>query len=103
MHGAVVDELPVGPPPEHAQVIGTVSFASSEPYANQSSWRKGRSKHRIKEGGRYDWNGEGEMYAWHVDKLQRFSTPVSAGAKSQIRYTTPCPLEVILPTAADGS
>lgn len=102
VHGAVVDDLPVGPPPDHAQVIGTVSFCSSDRYANKSSWKKDRCKHCIKEGGRYDWNGEGEMHAWHVDKVQRFDVPVSAGTKSQTGYATPRTLEVTLSSAIDA-
>jgi hypothetical protein len=103
VHGAIVDDLPVGPPPQHAQVVGTVSFSSSQPYGIESEWKNDRHQHRIKEGGRYDWNGTGEMHAWHVDKVRRFSAPVDAGTKSQVGYGTPRTLDVTLPSVQESS
>ena len=102
-HGAVVDDIPIGPPPQRAQVIGTVSFSASQAYASESAWKRDRPKHCIREGGRYDWGGTGEMHAWYVDKVQRFSEPVAAGTKSQTGYGTPRTLEVTLQSVGDAS
>ena len=101
--GAVVDDIPIGPPPQRAQVIGTVSFSASQAYASESAWKRDRPKHCIREGGRYDWGGTGEMHAWYVDKVQRFSEPVAAGTKSQTGYGTPRTLEVTLQSVGDAS
>jgi len=92
--GAVLGDQAVGPPPQHAQVVGTVAFGSSRPYASTSAWKNERQKHRIKKGGRYDWNGSGEMHAWHVEKARRFSEPMDAGPKTQTGYPTPRTLNV---------
>ncbi len=103
-HGALLEGANVGPPPQHAQVVGTVAFSSSRPYANISEWQGDRQRHRIAEGSsRYDWDGSGDMYAWHVDEVQRFSQPVPAGQKSQIGYRTPRTLEVKLQSASSAS
>ena len=87
--GAVLGDEAVGPPPQHAQVVGTVAFSSARPYASTSAWKEDRQRHRIKEGGRYDWNGSGEMHAWHVGTVRHSSEPLDAGHKSQIGYSTP--------------
>ena len=99
---AVVGDLSIGAPPDHAQVMGTVSFRSSSKYTCLSAWRNDRLKHRIQEGSKYDWNGTGEMHAWGVGKVQRFSRPVAAGSKTQVGYGTPRTLEVT-GLLADGS
>lgn len=79
-------------------------LSSSRPYANISEWQGDRQRHRIAEGSsRYDWDGSGDMYAWHVDEVQRFSQPVPAGQKSQIGYRTPRTLEVKLQSASSAS
>ena len=106
LKGALVDpRYPIGPPPSVAQVIGIVRFSSSEQYANMPtskyqwhmpSWIKHRSKHRIKEGGHYDWNRKDAMYAWYVDNVQPFSEPVPAGEKCLWGYRRPRTLEVTL-------
>ena len=106
LKGALLDRrYPIGPPPSVAQVIGIVRFSSSEQYANKPtsryqwhmpSWNKHRSKHRIKEGGHYDWNRKDAMYAWHVDNVQSFSEPVPAGEKCLWGYRRPRTLEVTL-------
>jgi len=106
LKGALVDRrYPIGPPPSVAQVIGIVRFSSSEQYANMPtskyqwhmpSWNKHRSKHRIKEGGHYDWNRKDAMYAWYVDNVQPFSEPVPAGEKCLWGYRRPRTLEVTL-------
>lgn len=101
--GAMVENLPVGPPPQHAQVVGKISFSSSQAYANESEWKEDRHRHCIKEGGRYDWNGDGDMHAWHVDKVRRFSEPVDAGTKSMTGYSTPRTLEVTLASEHEAS
>ena len=106
LKGALLDRrYPIGPPPSVAQVIGIVRFSSSEQYANKPtsryqwhmpSWNKHRSKHRIKEGGHYDWNRKDAMYAWHVDNVQSFSEPVPAGEKCLWGYRKHRTLEVTL-------
>lgn len=95
--GAVLGDEDVGPPPRHAQVVGTVAFSSSRPYSSTSDWKKDRPKHRVKEGGSYDWDGSGEMHAWHVEKVRRFSEPLDAGSKTQTGYPTPRTLNVSWP------
>ena len=67
---AVVDDLLIGPPPDDAQVIGTVSFKSSNEYTCLSAWRHDRCKHRTKEGRQYDWIGTGKMHAWCAGQVQ---------------------------------
>ena len=99
---AVVGDLSIGAPPDHAQVIGTVSFNSSSEYTCLSAWRNDRRKHRIQEGSQYDWNGTGKMHAWCIGHVQGFSQPVAAGSKSQVGYSTPRTLEVT-GLLADGS
>ena len=106
LKGALLDRrYPIGLPPSVAQVIGIVRFSSSEQYANKPtskyqwhmpSWSKHRSKHRIKEGGHYDWNRKDAMYAWHVDNVQPFSEPVPAGEKGLWGYRRHRTLEVTL-------
>ena len=106
LKGALLDRrYPIGLPPSVAQVIGIVRFSSSEQYANKPtsryqwhmpSWNKHRSKHRIKEGGHYDWNRKDAMYAWHVDNVQPFSEPVPAGEKGLWGYRRHRTLEVTL-------
>ena len=106
LKGALVDRrYPIGPPPSVAQVIGIVRFSSSEQYANMPtskyqchmpSWNKHRSKHRIEEGGHYDWNRKDARYAWYVDNVQPFSEPVPAGEKCLWGYRRPRTLEVTL-------
>ena len=106
LKGALLDRrYPIGLPPSVAQVIGIVRFSSSEQYANKPtsryqwhmpSWNKHRSKHRIKEGGHYDWNRKDAMYAWHVDNVQSFSEPVPAGEKCLWGYRRHRTLEVTL-------
>ena len=95
LKGALVDRrYPIGPPPSVAQVIGIVRFSSSEQYANMPfskyqchmpSWNKHRSKHRIEEGGHYDWNRKDARYAWYVDNVQPLSKPVPAGEYNKVR------------------
>ena len=106
LKGALVDRrYPIGPPPSVAQVIGIVRFSSSEQYANMPtskyqwhmpSWNKHRSKHRIEEGGHYDWNRKDARYAWYVDNVQPFSEPVPAGEKCLWGYRRHRTLEVTL-------
>ena len=99
---AVVGDLSIGAPPDHAQVIGTVSFNSSSEYTCLSAWRNDRRKHRIQEGSQYDWNGTGKMHAWCIGHVQGFSQPVAAGSRSRVGYQTPRTLEVT-GSLADGS
>ena len=106
LKGALVDRrYPIGPPPSVAQVIGIVRFSSSEQYANMPtskyqchmpSWNKHRSKHRIEEGGHYDWNRKDPRYAWYVDNVQPFSEPVPASEKDLWGFRRPRTLEVTL-------
>ena len=82
-----------------AQVIGIVRFSESKQYHHRRFrpiWSEDRSKHRIKEGGHHDWNGEEPMYAWYVDNVQPFSEPVPAGEKCLWGYRRPRTLEVTL-------
>jgi hypothetical protein len=79
-----------GPPPAEgqAQVIGIVRFSESKQYHHRRFrpiWSEDRSKHRIKEGGHHDWNGEEPMYAWYVDNVQPLSKPVPAGEYNKVR------------------
>jgi hypothetical protein len=67
----------VGPPPTAAQVIGTVTFDASTPYAGVANFQHARQRHRIRAGSRkYDWDGDGERYAWHVGSTKRFVEPI---------------------------
>jgi len=102
--GAVLGDVPVGPAPQQAQVVGTVSFMASHAYANLAAWQQDRDRHRIKEGNaRYDWDGDGKMYAWLVGQVQRFAEPVPAGSKSQTGYPTPRALDIRLPVGTSAS
>ena len=72
--GPLVGGVPIGLPPQHAQVVGTVSFRTSQKYANVRAWAKDRVNHRD---AWYNWNGLGDMYAWSVERVQRFPVPMA--------------------------
>ena len=67
---------PVAPRPAKAQIVGTVTFASSVEYKSLAAFQADRENHRIAEGSRYDWCGNGEMHAWHVSAVRRLAQPV---------------------------
>ena len=60
---ALCGDAELGPPPDHAQVVGTVVFSKSEQYRSQAAWERDRRKHRVRKGSRLDWKGAGEMHA----------------------------------------
>ena len=96
VRGAVVNDLAVGEPPIHAQVVGTIAFSSSKPYIKLSEWTNDRHRHCIKEAGKHDWNGVGLRYGWRVEKVQSFAKPVAAGSKTQTGYGRPRALNVLI-------
>jgi len=73
--------LSVGPRPRRgaAQVVGTVTFATSTQYMSRAAWERDRQMHCIRKRSAYDWDGDGEMHAWHVAKVRRFKEPLPAG------------------------
>ena len=120
-----------GPPPSkgEAHVIGIVSFSESEQYHHRPRryrchrsvyapgthimddiydkprWSEDRSKHRIKEGGHHDWNGEEPMYAWYVGNVLPLSKPVPAGEYNKVRdqwgYRRPRTLDLVTSSFLD--
>ena len=52
----------------------------------------------ISEHPRYDWQGDGDRYAWHVGSTQRFARPLPVGSdKSQTGWGTARMLQVLMP------
>ena len=94
-HGAILGDSALSPPPKEAQVVGTISVASSSQYKSTAQWKRDRQKHRIREDSKaYEWKGDGEMHAWHVASVRRLQEPVPAGLKSQVGYGKPRSLNV---------
>ena len=85
-----------------AQIVGTVTLSHSDKYQSSAAFVTDREQHRIAKGGSYDWDGKGEMHAWHVGKVQRFRAPVNAGQKSQTGYGTAKTSEVTFESDADA-
>ena len=79
-------------------MIGTVTFERSSGYKDRAEFRDDADKHRIVEdAGGYDWQGDGERYAWHVGAVRALSHPVPAGAKTMKGFVLPKALEVTFP------
>ena len=88
-NAALTGDATLPPPPKTAQIVGTVTFGRSERYESIEQWQQDREKHRVVQGCKLDWTGDGEMHAWHVSSVRRFQTPVPAGSKTQTGYPTP--------------
>ena len=91
----------IAPRPQHAQIVGTLTFSRADRYESLESFRSERECHRIGQGGKYDWHGEGDMYAWRVSGTRRLVEPVpQLGRKGVTRFQNPSAHTVLF---ADGA
>ena len=91
----------IAPRPQHAQIVGTLTFSRADRYESLESFRSERECHRIGQGGKYDWHGEGDMYAWRVSGTRRLVQPVpQPGRKGVTGFAKPRPHTVLF---ADGA
>ena len=64
LKNALPGDVALGARPAKAQIVGTVTFSRSVPYAGLSEFCADASAHCIKDGGAFAWDGRGEMHAW---------------------------------------
>ena len=73
---ALAGDVPIAPRPKDAQIVGTVTFSGAVRYESLESFRSNRECHLLGQGGKYDWDGKGDMYAWRVSGTRRLVEPV---------------------------
>ena len=83
---AMPGDVSLGARPAKAQIVGTVVFSSSAPYAELSEFRADEAAHRIKVGGAFDWDGHGEMHAWRVASVRPLARPVPVASTGQTGF-----------------
>ncbi len=83
---AVIGDAVVGARPVKTQIVGTVVFSASVPYADRHTFCLDAAAHRINAGGVYDWRGNGEMQAWRVASVRRLAHPVLVGTTGQTGF-----------------
>ena len=93
---AIVDSVTVGCRPGAARIVGIVSFSGSDRYAERKAFRDDAKRHCIKEGGDKDWDGVGDMYAWHIESVQALQVPLPAEGKTYTGFPSPRSFEVLL-------
>ena len=81
---ALVGNVDVGSRPMESRIVGTIAFSHSVKYSDLESFRADAGRHRITEGGKYNWDGEGEMHAWHVSSCRRLVTPIPQPGKKGV-------------------
>ena len=62
--------------PERAEIVALIRFTSCTRYENRKAFIEGRVRSLIREGSMYDWDPNADQYAWHVDVLHVFNTPI---------------------------
>ena len=77
---SICNGLDVASRPRAAQIVGTVTFASSFPYAGKRAFRSTWDRHRIVEDSKHDWNGQGVLYGWQVGTVRALRTPIPVGS-----------------------
>ncbi len=83
---AVLGDVALGARPAKAQIVGTITFSQSAPYAGLPEFRADAAAHRIKAGGAFDWDGNGEMHAWRVASVRPLAHPVPVGSTGQAGF-----------------
>lgn len=74
--------------PTRAQVVGVVSFQAATRYVDVRHFKADAPRHRIRQGSRFHWRGDREMFGWRVATVSRFAIPVQAGKKQMIGWTS---------------
>ena len=80
-----------------AAITGMIKFSGQRKYISIEEWRYDRHRHHIQEGSDLDWDGVGEMFAWHITEFKQFDhdlpPPDSRGqvsASACERFTCGC-------------
>jgi len=76
---AIVNGIQIAPRPLAAQIVGTISFTSSQPYYYKHDFNEARDRHRIKLDSKLDWDGNSPMHGWHVGSVQAITAPICIG------------------------
>ena len=93
---ALAGDARIAPRPQHAQIVGSLTFSRADRYESLESFRSERECHRIGQGGAYDWQGAGDMYAWRVSGTRRLVQPVpQPGRKGVTGFAKPRPFTVL--------
>ena len=77
---AIVNNIPITHRPSAAQIVGTISFNSSQTYYYKHDFDKDRERHRIKRESKLDWDGNSTKHGWHVGSVQQIDKPISIGS-----------------------
>ena len=92
---ALAEDVSDNTRPEVAQIVGTVIFSHSVPYESPAAFRADWARHRIRQGSKYDWSGEGERHAWHISAVRALAWPVAVGSTGQTGFSKPRSFEVV--------
>ena len=85
---SICNGLDVASRPHAAQIIGTVTFASSCPYAGKRKFRATWDTHRIVKNSTHDWNGKGVLYGWQVGTVRALKFPIPVGSTGMTGFGT---------------
>ena len=90
--------------PRRAQIVGAVTFSRSSQYESLAAFQADRENHRIAEGRhRYDWDGSGKRFAWHVSAFRRLTQPIpQPGQKGDTWFINPRSYTVSFVETATG-
>jgi len=97
---AVVTGIKIAAHTSSAQIVGTIRFASVQPYSNKQAFHEARDRHRIKVGPKFDWDGSGAVYGWRVGMVRALAEPIPVGTTGQTGFGVRSFSVVFVTTAA---
>ncbi len=79
-----------GQAPSTAQIIGIIKFTKCTKYKSKSHWLKDEKRHLVKiDDAQFGWTN-GPKWAWEVQIIHVFTSPISAPKRKGIVFTTKC-------------
>jgi hypothetical protein len=74
---AIVDDVDIGPRPQDAQIVATITFTSCHRYTSEQQFRDARDRHRVADGSQFEWK-PGVIYGWQVGTVRALAKPEPA-------------------------
>ena len=73
---ALLNELQIAARPPAAQIVGTISFASSQLYSDKQAFQEAWDRHRIKADSKFGRDGSRDIYGWRVGRVRALAEPI---------------------------
>ncbi len=86
--------MQIAPRPAATQIVGTVVFSRATAYTGLTDFNEARALHRIAPGAKHDWDGSGQRFAWHIERVRPLAQPVQVESTGQTGFG-PRPFSVV--------